>query len=79
MEIYDLGYPGLLGRVTSMRCVDLEKSKNTIRVGAIGAPESRNKLGMLVVMSLQLSVAIGGTWTRFSGNLEKGPFSTKNQ
>ena len=41
--------------------VDLEKSKNMMRVGAIGATESRNKLGMLVEMSLQLSVAIGGT------------------
>ena len=29
--------------------------------GAVGVPESRNKLVMLVVMSLQLSVAIGGT------------------
>ena len=55
------GYPGWFGRMTSTRSVELEKSRNTMRVGAIGAPESRNKLGMLVVMSLQLSVAIGGT------------------
>ena len=47
--------------MTSLRCVDLEKSKNMMRRGAIGATESRNKLGMLVVMSLQLSEAIGGT------------------
>ena len=46
--------------MTSARSVELEKSKNMVRVGAIGAPESRNKLGMLVVMSLQLSMAIGG-------------------
>ena len=39
----------------------LEKSSNMLVVGAIGAPESRNKLGMLVVMSLQLSIAVGGT------------------
>ena len=53
-------YPGWFGRMTSARSVELEKSKNMVRVGAIGAPESRNKLGMLVVMSLQLSMAIGG-------------------
>ena len=58
VKIHDFGYPGWFGRVTSPRCVDLEKSKNMMRVGAIGATESRNKLGMLVVMSLQLSVAI---------------------
>ena len=28
--------------------------------GAVGAPEARNMLGMLVVMSLQLSISIGG-------------------
>ena len=39
----------------------LEKSKNMMLGGAVGATESRNKLEMLVVMSLQLSVAIGGT------------------
>ena len=39
----------------------LEKSENLMLGGAVGAPESRNKLGMLVVMSLQFSVAIGGT------------------
>ena len=47
----------------------LEKSEILMLGGAIGAPEARNLLGMLVVMSLQLSMAIGGTWTRFSGNL----------
>ena len=39
----------------------LEKSENLTLGGAIGATESRNKLGILVVVSLQLSVAIGGT------------------
>ncbi len=58
MKIHDLGYPGQLGRVTSPRCADLEKSKNMV-LG--GATESTNKLVMIVVMSLQLSVAIGGT------------------
>ena len=65
LKIYDfcyiIMYPGQLGRVISSRCVDLGKSKNMMRGGVIGATESRNKLGMLVVMSLQLSVAIGGT------------------
>ena len=59
MTIHDFSYPGWLDRVTSLRCVDLEKSKNIMRVGALGATESTNKLVMLVVMSLQLSVAIG--------------------
>ena len=37
-----------------------EKPSNNIMmpVGAIGSPESRNKLGMLVMVSLQLSVDI---------------------
>ena len=61
MKINDFGYPGWFGRVTSPRCVDLEKSKNMMQVGAIGATESTNKLVMLVVMSQQLSRAIGGT------------------
>ena len=39
----------------------LEKSENLMLGGAIGATEARNKLGMFVVMSLQLSIAIGGT------------------
>ena len=47
--------------MTSTRSVELEKSRNIVRVVAVGATESRNKLGMFVVMSLQLSVAIGGT------------------
>ena len=47
--------------MASMRSVELEKSRNMIPGGAIGATESRNKLEMSVVMSLQLSVAIGGT------------------
>ena len=56
------GYPGWFGRMSSStRSVELEKSINTMLGGAIGPTESRNKLGMLVVMSLQLSMAIGGT------------------
>ena len=47
--------------MTSTRSVELEKSSNMMPGGAIGATESRNKLGMLVVMSLQLSMAIGST------------------
>ena len=42
--------------------VELEKSEIRAWGGAIGTTEARNKLGMLhvVVMSLQLSMAIGG-------------------
>ena len=40
--------------------VELEKSEIRVWGGAIGATEARNKLGMLVVMSLPLSMAIGG-------------------
>ena len=47
--------------MTSLRCVDLEKSRKMMRGDAIGATEFRNKLGMLVMMSVQLSVAFGGT------------------
>ena len=64
MEIHDFGYPGRFGRMTSTTSIELEKSRNMMRVVAVGATESRNKPGMLlliVVMSLQLSVAIGGT------------------
>ena len=42
--------------------VELEKSEIRAWGGAIGATEARNKLGMLVVMSLQLSMAIGGVY-----------------
>ena len=61
MKIHDFGYPGQFGCMTSARSVELEKSSNMIPGGAVGATESRNKLGMLLVMSLQLSVVIGGT------------------
>ena len=57
------GYPWWFGRMTSTRSVELEKSRNMMPGGAVGATEARNKLGMLIVMSLQLSVAIGGTYT----------------
>ena len=40
---------------------NLEKSRNMMLGGAVGATESRNELGMLVVVSLQLSTVIGGT------------------
>ena len=57
--------------MTSARRVELEKSRNMMQGDAIGATEYRNKLGMLVVMSLQHSVAFGGTETRFPENLQK--------
>ena len=46
--------------MASMSSVELEKSRNMMPEGAVGATESRNKSGMLVVMSLQLSMAIEG-------------------
>ena len=61
MKIHAFGYPWWFGRMPSTRSVELEKSRNMMPGGAIGATESRNKLAMLVVMSLQLSVAIRGT------------------
>ena len=61
MKIHDFGYTGWFGCMTSARRVELEKSRNMMQGGAIGAPESRNKLGMLVVMSLQHSVVFGDT------------------
>ena len=36
------------------RSVEVEKLRNMMRVGVIGGPESRNKLGIPVVVSLQL-------------------------
>ena len=38
----------------------LEKSDNLMLGGAVGAPEARDMLGMLVVMSLQLFIGFGG-------------------
>ena len=54
------GYPGWMFVSSREEWESLEKSENMMRGGAIGAPESRNKLGMTIVMSLQLSIAIGG-------------------
>ena len=52
MKIHDFGYPGRVGRMTSTKSIELEKSINMMCVVAVGGPESRNKLGRLVVMSL---------------------------
>ena len=60
MVLVDLGSFRLPGVVAPQLSVKLEKSENLMRGGAMGATEARNKLGMLVVMSLQLSMAIGG-------------------
>ena len=38
----------------------LGKSENLMLGDTVGAPETRNMLGMLVVMSLQLFIAFGG-------------------
>ena len=51
------GYPGWMFESSREK---LEKSEFLMLGGATGATESRNMLGMFVVMSLQLSVAIGG-------------------
>ena len=61
MKIYDLGYPGQLGRVFSPMCVDLEKSKNIVRGGAIGATESRNLLGTMPGLSILVCMAFRGS------------------
>ena len=51
-----IGYPG---QMSLSSYEELEKSENLVLRGAIGAPEARNKLGTLVVMSQQLSIATG--------------------
>ena len=61
MKLHDFGYPGWFGRMTSTRSVGLEKSRTIMPGDVIGATESRNELGMLVVMSLQLSMMLRGT------------------
>ena len=71
---FDLGSFWRPGVVAPQLSVKLEKSENLMRGGAMGATEARNKLGMLVVMSLQLSMAIGGVQMRFSENLQKVTF-----
>ena len=55
-------------------CEKLEKSENMMLGGAVGAPEARNLLGMLVVMSLQLPMTIGGLYLEFPKITKKGPF-----
>ncbi len=60
MILAHFGYPGWMFVSSRQACEKLEKSENLMLGGAIGAPEARNMLGMLVVMSLQLCMAIGG-------------------
>ena len=48
----DLGYPGRMVVSPREEPQELEKSKKIMLGGTIGAPEARNLLGMLVVMSL---------------------------
>ncbi len=48
----DFGYPGRMPVSSREECEKLEKSENMMLGGAVGAPEARNLLGMLVVMSL---------------------------
>ena len=71
MILARFGYPGWMLVSSREELVKLEKSENLMRGGAIGAAEARNKLGMLVVMPLQLSAAIGGVQMRSSENLPK--------
>ena len=56
--------------MASTRSIELDKSINMMRVVAVGGPGSRNKSGMIVVVSLQTPVAIEGTQTRISENLK---------
>ena len=68
MKIYDLDsfrLPRIDVRQLLWGSGKLEKSENRMLGGAIGAPEARNMLGMLVVMSLQLSESIGGIEMEF--------------
>ena len=44
------GYSGWMSVSCREECEKLEKSQNMVLGGAVGAPETRNKLGMLVVM-----------------------------
>ena len=60
------GYPGWMFVSSRQALEELEKSENRMLGGAIGAPEARNMLGMLVVMSLQHCMATGGVQMRFS-------------
>ena len=60
MILAHLGYPGWMFICSREECEEFEKSKNMMLGGAVGVPEARNMLGMLVVMSLQLSISIGG-------------------
>ena len=55
------GYPGWMLVSSREEWEKLEKSISMMPGGAIGVTESRNKLGMLVVMSVQLYIVIGGT------------------
>ena len=52
MILAHFSYPWWMSVSSREECEELEKSENLVLGGAIGAPESRNKLGMLVVMSL---------------------------
>ena len=60
MILARIGYPGWMFVSSREEWEKLEKSEILMLGGATGTTESINKLGMLVVMSLQLSVAIGG-------------------
>ena len=45
---------------------ELANSENLMRGGAIGATESRNTLGTLIVISLQLPTPFGDVQMKFS-------------
>ena len=62
MILAHFGYPGWMSVSSCEESERLAKSKNMMLGGAVGAPEARNMLGMLItlVMSLQLSISIGG-------------------
>ena len=54
------GYSGWMSDSSREKWEKLEKSENIMLGGAVGATEPRNTLGMVVVISLQLSDSIGG-------------------
>ncbi len=78
MILAHFGYPGWMSVSSREESEVLEKSENMMLGGAVGAPEARNMLGMLVVMSLRLSISIGGVQSRFSKNHQKPVISLKN-
>ena len=56
------GYPGWLPDARSGGVGGARETVGAARGGAAGVPESRNTLGMLLVVSLPIYAAIGAIW-----------------